>query len=124
MLHQLYTQVEISSVLFYPVQSVAHLCSWERFLNGWNAAAVMVTLGSSGSWDQPRLCCFNAAGRSDWPRKDDPVLEHLLKDFRSAKLRKQFFSNDVKEYTDTLDVKVLVGTCYLSCSQLDICSRC
>jgi hypothetical protein len=36
------------------------------------------------------------------------VLEHLLRDFRSAKLRKQFFSHDPKEYSDTLDVKVLV----------------
>jgi hypothetical protein len=45
---------------------------------------------------------------SGWPRKDDPVLEHLLRDFRSAKLRKQFFSHDPKEYSETLDVKVLV----------------
>lgn len=43
-----------------------------------------------------------------WPRKDDPVLEHLLRDFRSAKLRKQFFSHDPKDYSETLDVKVLV----------------
>jgi hypothetical protein len=45
---------------------------------------------------------------SGWPRKDDPVLEHLLRDFRSAKLRKQFFSHDPKEYSEALDVKVLV----------------
>lgn len=45
-----------------------------------------------------------------WPRKDDPVLEHLLRDFRSASLRKQFFTHDVKAYTDTLDVKLLAGT--------------
>jgi hypothetical protein len=47
--------------------------------------------------------------RSSWPRKDDPVLEHLLRDFRSAKLRRQFFSHDAKEYSETLDVKVLVS---------------
>jgi hypothetical protein len=43
-----------------------------------------------------------------WPRRDDPVLEHLLRDFRSAALRKQFFAHDTQEYTDTLDVKLLV----------------
>uniref|UniRef100_A0A383VSK7 Rho-GAP domain-containing protein n=1 Tax=Tetradesmus obliquus TaxID=3088 RepID=A0A383VSK7_TETOB len=48
--------------------------------------------------------------RSGWPRPDDPVLEHLLRDFRSAKLRRQFFSHDPKEYSETLDVKVLAGT--------------
>ncbi|WIA30979.1 hypothetical protein OEZ86_001026 [Tetradesmus obliquus] len=48
--------------------------------------------------------------RSGWPRPDDPVLEHLLRDFRSAKLRRQFFSHDPKEYSKTLDVKVLAGT--------------
>ena len=55
---------------------------------------------------------LNPAGqqhqRSGWPRPDDPVLEHLLRDFRSAKLRRQFFSHDPKEYSETLDVKVLV----------------
>jgi hypothetical protein len=38
------------------------------------------------------------------------VLEHLLKDFRSAALRKQFFAHEAHEYTDTLDVKLLVRT--------------
>lgn len=47
---------------------------------------------------------------SQWPRRDDPVLEHLLRDFRSATLRKQFFAHDPSEYTDTLDVKLLVRT--------------
>lgn len=37
------------------------------------------------------------------------MLEHLLRDFRSAALRKQFFAHDVSEYTDTLDVKLLVS---------------
>lgn len=37
------------------------------------------------------------------------MLEHLLRDFRSASLRKQFFTHDVKAYTDTLDVKLLVS---------------
>lgn len=49
---------------------------------------------------------------SQWPRKDDPVLEHLLRDYRSAALRKQFFAHDPQEYTDTLDVKLLVRTVY------------
>lgn len=50
------------------------------------------------------------AGRSEWPRKTDPVLDNLLRDFRSAKLRRDFFNHDVKEYTETLDVKVLVSS--------------
>lgn len=45
-----------------------------------------------------------------WPRRDDPVLEHLLRDFRSVALRKQFFAHDTQEYTHTLDVKLLAGT--------------
>eukprot|EP00879_Flechtneria_rotunda_P021216 GHRR01022349.1.p1 GENE.GHRR01022349.1~~GHRR01022349.1.p1 ORF type:complete len:170 (+),score=71.39 GHRR01022349.1:673-1182(+) len=45
-----------------------------------------------------------------WPKKDDPVLDHLLRNFRSAKLRKQFFSQPVQQYTETVDVKLLVGT--------------
>jgi hypothetical protein len=40
------------------------------------------------------------------------VLEHLLRDYRSAALRKQFFAHDPQEYTDTLDVKLLVRTVY------------
>lgn len=38
------------------------------------------------------------------------MLEHLLRDFRSSTLRRQFFSHDQQEYTDTLDVKLLVST--------------
>lgn len=38
------------------------------------------------------------------------MLEHLLRDFRSAALRKRFFSHDTTEYTDTLDVKLLVSS--------------
>jgi hypothetical protein len=60
---------------------------------------------------QPPLHLFPAGQQhqsSGWPRKDDAVLEHLLRDFRSAKLRKQFFNHDPKEYSETLDVKVLV----------------
>jgi hypothetical protein len=37
------------------------------------------------------------------------LLEHLLRDYKSVKLRRQFFTHDPKEYTETLDVKVLVS---------------
>lgn len=53
-------------------------------------------------------CSAGGHHSAHWPRKDDPVLEHLLRDFRSSALRKHFFANDPKEYTDTLDVKLLV----------------
>lgn len=37
------------------------------------------------------------------------MLEHLLRDYRSSALRKQFFANDPQAYIETLDVKLLVG---------------
>ncbi|KAF8068242.1 Ocrl [Scenedesmus sp. PABB004] len=50
------------------------------------------------------------AGGAAAPGRPDPVLEHLLRDFRSAKLHAQFFARPAGEYTETHDVRVLAGT--------------
>jgi hypothetical protein len=59
------------------------------------------------------------------PRADDPVLDHLLRDFRSPHLRKLFLAHKPEEYMEVLDLKLLVrGACVRVCACVCGCVWC
>ncbi|KAF5838127.1 hypothetical protein DUNSADRAFT_3377 [Dunaliella salina] len=47
-------------------------------------------------------------GKDD--RSSDPVLENLIRDVKSKHVRKHFFSNPPKAYTESKDVRILTGS--------------
>jgi hypothetical protein len=57
---------------------------------------------------QASVLSIAAGGTDTSTQKPDPVLEHLLRTRKSKHIRKHFFANPAKEYTEQHDVRILV----------------